>query len=124
MFRSDVDDDDLLGSAHHLRGLRDRVLHLVRVGRDGVDREHLAVLGDLLREPVRDDLFRFRLAGLGLQRVAEFGEGGIHFIGGELRKLRDQIGLALVTRPRKRVSEQVVAGHEVQDVIHAVDVSG
>lgn len=123
MFRSDVDDDDLLGSAHHLRGLRDRVLHLVRVGRNGLHLEHLAELGDLLREPARDDLLRVGLAGLGLQRVVEFGERGIHFGAGELRKLLDQVGLALVARPRKLVREQVVAGHEVQDVVHPVDVS-
>jgi len=117
------DDDDLLRSAHHLRGLRDRVLHLVRVGRDGLHREHLAVLGDLLREPVRDDFFRLRLPALGLQRVAEFGNRGSHFGGGELRKLLDEIGLAFVACPRKLVREQVVAGHEVQDVVHPVDVS-
>lgn len=122
-FRSDVDDDDLLGSAHHLRGLRDRVLHLVRVGRNGLHLEHLAELGDLLREPARDDLLRVCLAGLGLQRVVEFDERGIHFGAGELRKLLDQVGLALVARPRKLVREQVVAGHEVQDVVHPVDVS-
>ena len=68
------DDDDLLRSAHHLRGLRDRVLHPVCVGRDGLHREHLAVLGDLLREPVRDDLLHLRLPVLGLQRVAESAE--------------------------------------------------
>jgi len=122
--RSDGDDDDLLRSTYHLHGLGDRVLHLVRIGRNGLHREHLAVLGDLLREPVRDDLLRFRLPALGLQRVAEFGDRGIHFGGDELRKLLDQVGLALVARTRKRVSEQVVAGHEVQDVVHAVDVSG
>src|SRR3989344_926390 len=117
------DDDDLFRSAHHLRGLRDRVLHLVRVGRDGLHREHLAVLGDLLREPVRDDFFRLRLPALGLQRVAEFGNRGSHFGGGELRKLLDEIGLAFVACPRKLVREQVVAGHEGQDVVHPVDVS-
>lgn len=121
--RSDVDDDDLLRSAHHLRGLRDRVLHLVRVGRDGLHLEHLAELGDLLREPVRDDLLRVCLASLGLQRVVEFGERGVHFGTGELRKLLGQIWLAFVARPRKLVREQVVAGHEVQDVVHPVDVS-
>src|SRR3990167_4723022 len=117
------DDDDLLRSAHHLRGLRDRVLHPVCVGRDGLHREHLAVLGDLLREPVRDDLLHLRLPTLGLQRVAEVGDCRIHFGGGELRKLLDQVGLAFVAGPWKLVREQVVASHEVQDVVHPVDVS-
>ena len=117
------DDDDLLRSAHHLHGLGDRVLHLVRIGRNGLHREHLAVLGDLLREPVRDDLLHLRLPVLGLQRVAEFGDCGIHFGGGELRKLLDQVGLAFVAGPWKLVREQVVAGHEVQDVVRPIDVS-
>ena len=117
------DDDDLLRSAHHLRRFRDRILELVGALRDRLHREHLAVLGDLLGEPVRDDLLHFRLPALGLQRLAEFGNRGVHFGRDELGKLRDQIGLALVARPRKRVGEQVVAGHEVQDVVHPVDVS-
>lgn len=34
-------------------------LYLVRVGRDGLHRENLAVLGDLLRELARNDLLRY-----------------------------------------------------------------
>src|SRR3989338_9645519 len=102
-----LNDDALLGPAHHLRRFRDRILELVRALRDRLHLELLAVLGDLLGEP--------------LHVVLAVPAGSVHFR--QLRELRQQVGLALVARPWKLVREQVVAGHEVQDVVHAVHVA-
>ncbi|OGY63942.1 MAG: hypothetical protein A3I89_00595 [Candidatus Harrisonbacteria bacterium RIFCSPLOWO2_02_FULL_41_11] len=102
-----LNDDDLLGPAHHLRRFRDRILELVRALRDRLHLELLAVLGDLLGEP--------------LHVVLAVHAGSVHCH--QLRELLQQVGLALVARPGKLVCEQVVAGHEVQDVVHAVHVA-
>lgn len=116
------DGDDLVG-VHHLGEFRRCVDLLMVVGRNLRDLEQLAVLGDLIGEPL--------LAGcLSLLLVVHAGEYMVELCfhrllvwRTELRELPEEVWFALSRRPRQLMREQVVAGHEVQDVVDAADVS-
>ena len=124
------DGDDLVAvAAHHIHGFFDRVLDRVSLLWDRLHLErffalHSVLAGGQFGDPTQDELVRLFLAALRVQHLDQLTECELHFGGVELRELLQQVGLAFVACPRKLVSEQVVTGHEVEDVVHPIHVPG
>lgn len=106
------DDRDDLGVRRHQLHLGDRVDVGVLLEPEGCDVAVFAEQGDLPGEP----------CGYGLLRVA--AEVVRHHDGGEVGMLGEQRAFAFTGGAGQLVGEQVVSGHPVQDVVHAVDVAG